>query len=123
MPRLVSLAFLPFVSLVAMPADEPKPAGQTLTETHASAFARLALKGAKREYPNKPGHVQLDDKDAKTPKSLHPAFYGCYDWHSAVHGHWMLVRVLRAHPDLPEAKDIRALLAAHLTAENLKAEA
>ena len=59
----------------------------------------------------------------KTPKALHPAFYGCFDWHSSVHGHWMLVRLLRLFPDLPEAKDIRAVLAEHLTAENLKAEA
>jgi hypothetical protein len=108
-----------------MPAAEPpapSPKGETLTKERASAFAKLALKGAKREFPNKPAHVLLDDKDTKTPKALHPAFYGCYDWHSAVHGHWMLARALRAHPDLPEAKDIRAVLNAHLTADNIKAE-
>ena len=59
----------------------------------------------------------------KGPKALHPAFYGCFDWHSSVHGHWMLVRLLRLFPDLPEAKEIRAVLGEHLTAENLKAEA
>jgi hypothetical protein len=112
----------------ANPSDDPVPAKpgdtqpQILTRERASAFAKLALKGAKREYPNKPGHVHLNDADAKTPKSLHPAFYGCYDWHSAVHGHWMLARVLRAYPDLPEAKEIRALFAEHLTAANIKAE-
>jgi len=108
-----------------MPAAEPPapvPKHETLTKERASAFAKLALKGATREFPNKPAHVLLDDKDAKTPKALHPAFYGCYDWHSAVHGHWMLARALRAHPDLPEAKDIRAVLNAHLTADNIKAE-
>ncbi len=107
-----------------MPAAEPPatPRAETLTKERASAFAKLALKGATRQYPNKTGHVQLDDADTKTPKQLHPAFYGCYDWHSAVHGHWMLARVLRTFPDLPEAKDIRAVLAGHLTAENLKAE-
>ncbi len=105
-----------------MPAAEPA-APEALSRERASAFAKLALKGATREFPNKPGHVLLNDKDNKTPKELHPAFYGCYDWHSAVHGHWMLVRALRAHPDLPEAKAIRALLAGHFTAEKLKAEA
>ncbi len=121
--RLSVLLLIPLLVRSAMPAAEPPtPKGDTLTREWASAFAKLALKGAKKEYPNKPGHVLLDDKDAKTPKALHPAFYGCYDWHSAVHGHWMLVRVLRAHPALPESKDIRAVLAEHLTAANIKAE-
>src|SRR5437879_8583914 len=92
-------------------AEPPAPKGDTLTRERASAFAKLALKGAKKEYPNKTGHVHLHDADAKTPRALHPAFNGCNDWHSAVHGQWMLVRVLRTHPDLPEAQDIRAELA------------
>ena len=94
-----------------------------LTPKHASAFAALALKGIQKEFPNKPGHVWNDSADAKTPRELHPAFYGCFDWHSSVHGHWMLVRILRLFPDLPESKRIRAVLAEHLTAKNLKAEA
>lgn len=122
MSRLVVPLLLPLLGVAAVPADEPQPKAEALTRERASAFAKLALKGANREYPNKPGHVLLNDADARTPKALHPAFYGCYDWHSAVHGHWMLVRALRAHPDLPEAKGIRALLAAHLTAANIKAE-
>ncbi len=61
--------------------------------------------------------------DILGPRSLHPAFYGSYDWHSSVHGHWMLVRLLRRFPDLPEAREIRSVLKAHLTAENLAAEA
>ena len=124
MSRFFALLILPLVGVVAVPAAEPPPApkGETLTRERASAFAKLALKGAQQQYPNKTGHVQLDDTDTKTPRQLHPAFYGCYDWHSAVHGHWMLVRVLRAHPDLPEAKAIRKVLADHLTAEKLQAE-
>ena len=121
MQRLLALLAVPLASL-AVAADELKPKGETLTRERASAFAKLALKGAKREYPNKPGHVLLDAGDAKTPKALHPAFYGCYDWHSAVHGHWMLARVLRLYPDLPEAKEIRTLLNEHLTEANIKAE-
>ena len=94
-----------------------------LTQQQASAFARLALKGLSKEYPNKPAHVHSGSADAKTPRALHPAFYGCFDWHSSVHGHWMLVRLLRQFPDLPEKKEIRAVLAEHLTAKNLQAEA
>ena len=72
-----------------------------LTTAQASAFARLALKGIQKEYPNKPEHVMNGPADVKTP-ALHPAFYGCYDWHSGVHGHWMLVYLVRHFPDLPE---------------------
>ncbi len=94
----------------------------TLTQEQASAFARLALKGIQKEYPNKPGNVLSSDADVKGPRALHPAFYGCFDWHSSVHGHWMLVRLLRLFPDLPERKEIRAVLVAHLTAKNIQAE-
>src|SRR5262249_13286735 len=57
-----------------------------LTQEQASAFARLALKGIQCEYPNHPGHVVNDAADVKHPRELHPAFYGCFDWHSSVHG-------------------------------------
>jgi hypothetical protein len=100
-------------------AEEPRLA---LTKEQASAFARLALKGLNKEYPNKPEHVMAGPSDVVAPQALHPAFFGCYDWHSSVHGHWMLVRLLRLFPDLPERTEIRAILAAHFTAENLKAE-
>jgi peroxiredoxin len=95
----------------------------TLTRDQASAFAKLALKGLSKEYPVKPGDVLNGPADIKSHQAMHPAFYGCFDWHSSVHGHWMLVRLLRLFPDLDCAKDIRAALAEHLTAKNLKAEA
>ena len=57
------------------------------------------------------------------PRQLTPAFYGCFDWHSSVHGHWMLVRLLRLFPYLPERQRIRAVLAENLTAKNLQSEA
>jgi hypothetical protein len=101
-------------------AAEPMP---PLTREQASSFARLALKGLGKEYPNKPEHVMAGPDDVRGPRALHPAFYGSYDWHSSVHGHWMLARLLRLFPDLPEAREIRAVLSEHLTAENLKAEA
>jgi hypothetical protein len=117
-------ATLPMLMAFAVPrpgrAVEGLPA---LARERASGFARLALKGLTKEYPNKPEHVMAGPDDVKGPRALHPAFYGSYDWHSSVHGHWMLVRLLRLFPDLPEAREIRAVLAGHLTAANLKAEA
>jgi thiol-disulfide isomerase/thioredoxin len=95
----------------------------SMTKDQASAFARLALKGLSKEYPNKPEHVMAALADVKPPKALHPAFYGSYDWHSSVHGHWMLVRLLRVFPDLPESKEIRSVLSEHFTQEALKGEA
>jgi hypothetical protein len=111
--------------LVMPPANRAgdRPAELTLTRDRASAFAKLALKGVRKEYPNKPEHVLGGPADVKSPKALHPAFYGCYDWHSSVHGHWMLARLARRFPDLPEAAAIRRVLADHLTADNLAAEA
>ncbi len=94
-----------------------------LDSTRASAFAQLALKGIDREYPNKPAEVLRGPADIMSPAAMHPAFYGCFDWHSAVHGHWLLVRLLRVCAGLPEAATIRARLAAHLTAANLATEA
>lgn len=95
----------------------------TLTPALASRFADMALRCIGREYPYQPGHIITGPDDIATPRRLHPAFYGCFDWHSAVHGHWLLVRVLRRFPDLPEAETIRAGLAANLTEANLAAEA
>ena len=117
---LAVLLLLAAVTPMTTPAAEPDA---TLTKERASAFAKLALKGAKKEYPYKPGVVLAGEEDVKAPRAFHPAFYGCFDWHSAVHGHWLLVRVLKQYPDLPEAREIRAVLNDHLTAENVKVEA
>src|SRR6185295_18287494 len=94
----------------------------SLTPAQASHFASLALKCISREYPNKPEHVMNDGQEVQSPKSLHPAFYGCFDWHSSVHGHWMLVRLLRMFPNLPEGVEIRNAVGANLRAENIVAE-
>ncbi len=99
-----------------------QPQALSLTRSQASHFARLALKCVSKEFPNKPEHVMNDDGDVRNPKALHPAFYGCYDWHSSVHGHWMLVRLLRMFPDLPEARDIRKALGTNLRKDNILAE-
>jgi hypothetical protein len=122
---MAALALLSLSALLA--GGEPSGVGAkevgTMSREQASAFARLALKAIRREYPNKPGHVLNSEADVKSPRALHPAFYGSFDWHSSVHGHWMLVRLLRLFPDLPEKRDVRAILGEHLTAKNLQAEA
>lgn len=89
----------------------------------AQRFAALALDCVHRPYPNKIAHVLASDADARPPRELYPAFHGCYDWHSSVHGHWLLVRLTRLHPDTPFAAQARAALARSLTKENLAAEA
>jgi Protein of unknown function (DUF2891) len=89
----------------------------------AERFAKLALACVHKEYPNKIAHVLNSDADVAPPRKLTPAFCGCYDWHSSVHGHWLLVRLLRTFPDAPFANDARAALKQSLTAENLKQEA
>jgi len=89
----------------------------------AERFAKLALLCVHKEYPNKISHVLNSDEDVAPPRKLTPAFCGCYDWHSSVHGHWLLVRLLRTFPDAPFAKPARDALKGSLTAENLKIEA
>lgn len=96
-------------------ADTPDP-------ELASRFARLALDCVQREYPNKIAHVLQSDEDARPPSELTPVFYGCYDWHSAVHGHWLLVRLLRLMPDADFAGEAEAALAANFTAERVAGE-
>lgn len=86
-------------------------------------FAQLAIDCVQREYPNLIHHVMAGDADVAPPRKLTPSFYGCYDWHSAVHGHWLLARLLRLHPDAPFAEAARSALAANLSADNLAAEA
>ena len=82
----------------------------------ASRFARIALANVEQAYPNKPDHVLAGDADVLAPRTLHPAFYGSYDWHSSVHMHWLLVRARRLHPALPERNVIDAILDRHFDA-------
>jgi hypothetical protein len=91
--------------------------------TAAQRFADLALACVAKEYPNKISHNLNSDADVAPPRKLTPAFFGCYDWHSSVHGHWLLVRLTRTFPDAPFAPPAREALRKSLTAENLQAEA
>ncbi len=94
----------------------------TLSATQASEFARLGIANVRREYPHLLQHQLNGPDDARTPRALHPAFYGSYDWHSCVHQHCMLVRLARLFPDLPEKDGIDRVLAENLSAENILAE-
>lgn len=81
-----------------------------MTLEQASGFVKLAMAGIDREYPNKTGHVTTGADDLKTPREMHPVFYGHFDWHSSVHGHWTLVKLIKEFPDAPFTKEIRELL-------------
>jgi hypothetical protein len=89
----------------------------------AQRFANLALGCVHKEYPNHISHTLNSDADATPPRKLTPAFYGCYDWHSSVHGHWLLVRLVRTFPDAPFVQAAREALRQSLTAENIVQEA
>jgi hypothetical protein len=120
------LFMLPFY-LSAQESDNPylktnEEGKLTLTPAGASHFANLALACLQQEYPNKLNQSLQDGSMLKAPRVLHPAFYGCFDWHSSVHGHWMLVRLLKQFPNLPEEQEIRRQVGQNLTAENILAE-
>jgi hypothetical protein len=93
-----------------------------LTEALASAFARVALANVEREYPRAIAHLLRTPHDELAPRKIHPAFFGSYDWHSAVHMHWLLMRVLRLYPMLAENGRIAAALDAHLTPAAIEIE-
>ena len=88
----------------------------------APEFARLALHNIAQEYPNKLDHVINDAGELRAPRALHPVFYGSYDWHSSVHMHWLLARLLRLHAELPEAGQISAAFDGHFTGAAVAAE-
>lgn len=95
---------------------------QTLTQEQAERLVKLPLKCTEQEYPNKLGQVIGSKKDLKSPSKLHPAFYGCFDWHSAVHGHWLMVTIAKKFPACSQMEEIREQLSSHLTKENIEQE-
>lgn len=123
--------------LLALAGCGPQPQEPTMTETDEGRspawpeprpgvvndrFAVLALSCVHQPYPNKVSHVLTGDEDARTPRELYPAFYGCFDWHSSVHGHWLLTRILKTDPETPMRAAIEAALARSFTAENMAGE-
>ncbi len=95
---------------------------ESLDPRAAARFAHLALDCVHREYPNHLSHTLASDADARPPRELSPAFYGCFDWHSSVHGHWLLVRLARSYPNEPFAADARAALDETLTPARIAGE-
>ena len=89
-------------------SPQAMPAGDAMDVAAAGRFAKLALSCIHREYPNKISHVLGGDADVQPPRTLTPVFYGCFDWHSSVHGHWLLARLARDYPDAPFARAARA---------------
>ena len=118
MRRLASVLLI-LVSTAAI-AEESSP---QFDAKAAQRFADLALACVGKEYPSKISHLLNSDADVAPPRKLTPAFFGCYDWHSSVHGHWLLVRLVKTFPDAPFAKPAREALRKSLSAENLKQEA
>jgi Protein of unknown function (DUF2891) len=94
----------------------------TLNETHAAQFMALTLGHLTREYPHKLDHVMDGPEDVRTPKDLHPIFYGSYDWHSCVHGWWQVLRLARLFPALEVSVRVKTLAAELLTADNFAVE-
>lgn len=88
----------------------------------ANKLAALPMACIQHEYPNKPGQTLGGKEDLGEPHELHPAFYGCFDWHSAVHGHWSLVKLLKDFPELEQATAIRQMLRENITRENIRLE-
>jgi len=122
---LFVLLLVPAMALAAETPDSATadPSAGGFDARAAERFAKLALACVHKEYPNKISHVLNSDADVAPPRKLTPAFCGCYDWHSSVHGHWLLVRLVRTFPDAPFASAARDALKQSLTAENLKQEA
>lgn len=104
------------------PLYEEKNGQLRLTTEGAMHFAQLPLKCMQHEFPYKTGIVFPDTSLIRSPKTYHPAFYGCFDWHSSVHGHWMLIRLLKTFPEMPNAALIRKKLTENLSAENIRTE-
>ena len=101
-----------------MSEEYKRPAPQSVEDR----FTILALDCVSREYPNKIAHVMQSGDDVGAPRQLTPVFYGCFDWHSAVHGHWLLTRILSLDPETAYRKEILAALGANITPENVAAE-
>ncbi|MCM4170976.1 DUF2891 domain-containing protein [Arenibacter sp. TNZ] len=120
--------FVSFLLLGCKDEQKPEPKGDIsltvpeLTFNEANRLVRLPLECLQTEYPNKLNQSLLDSTHLGGPKALHPAFYGCYDWHSSVHGHWSLVSLIKQFPSLNQASTIRNKLVENISKENIIGE-
>lgn len=134
--KIMSKTILILISLIALnscgnPAEKPidsdivKPEMEydiRLDKRQAYRLSKMALHCMQKEYPYKLGQVVGSDEDLQSPQKLHPAFYGCFDWHSAVHGHWLLVRILKEYPSIENADTILTKLQENINEENIMGE-
>jgi hypothetical protein len=112
-----------FLLLLVAPIVARAESGSKFDKVAAQRFANLALACVQKEYPNKINHTLNTDADVAPPRQLTPSFYGCYDWHSSVHGHWLLVRLLRSFPAAAFEQSARVALSISLTGDNVRKEA
>src|SRR6516165_9544409 len=117
MKLIAGTTFLLFAAGAVSGQDKPQ-----FDAKAAERFANLALACVHKEYPNKLTHSLNSDADVAPPRKLTPAFYGCYDWHSSVHGHWLLARLARTFPDAGFTPDARLALRQSLTEANIAQE-
>ncbi|MEM6474356.1 MAG: DUF2891 family protein, partial [Planctomycetota bacterium] len=110
------------VSLVVLFALPVNAETSRMSTTEIGRFTDLAMTCIPQEYPNKLNQLLANESQLRAPRTLHPAFFGCYDWHSSVHGHWMLVKVLREYDSLPDRDAILARLQSSITPEHIAAE-
>ncbi|MBN2349032.1 MAG: DUF2891 domain-containing protein [Bacteroidales bacterium] len=106
-----------FFSIAALGQQAALISGEEIIQ-----LAQPALNCIQKEYPNKPGNVLGSDLDVLPPREKHPAFYGCFDWHSSVHGHWTLIKLIKEFPDIPQNMEIREKLATNICPSNISAE-
>lgn len=122
MKKTVVILLLVMLSSCKQDTNKQSEAKIILTLEQADNLLELPLSCVGQEYPNKLNQVIGDSLDLQTPKALHPAFYGCFDWHSAVHGHWSMVKLLKEFPNLKKAEAVRSVLEHSLSKKNIAQE-
>lgn len=117
MKASIGFVLVAFTTMVSTVSAEP------LNKKVAEEWSRLVLEGVDTEFPTKLSLKYSNADQIQRPKAIFPAFYGCFDWHSSVHGHWVLVKLLKDYPEMETAARVRKVLSEHLSAENLRREA
>lgn len=126
MKKLLPLMFLLAITACNVKNNVEEATSVSVPEldlAEANRLANLPLGCVGREYPNKLNQTIVSDKDLKSPEELHPAFFGCFDWHSSVHGHWSLVKLIKEFPGIEKEDEIRNILRERITEENISKEA
>ena len=116
----LTMATLALTAVASVRVDAAET--RTMSAAELGRFTQLAMDCIPQEYPNKLGQLLADASQLRSPRALHPAFYGCYDWHSSVHGHWMLVKALKEYEDLANRELIMEQLLASISSENVAVE-